>query len=99
MFQDLFERGICLMIQEQGKYFKHGNGNTIPSIFFLLEDEIGGTPMPVGVAVAPTLPDALTSLVPEHFDAEYYLFVTNSVGSKRIALFAVGAARRASTSE
>ncbi|MGB2984622.1 MAG: hypothetical protein WBE26_01955 [Phycisphaerae bacterium] len=54
------------------------------------EDSPGGTPMPVGVAVAARLPEKLASLVPEDFEAAYYLFVTNSVGAKRISLFAVG---------
>jgi DNA-binding beta-propeller fold protein YncE len=63
------------------------------------EDENGGTPMPVGVAVATILPDHLTALVPDDFEAAYYLFVTNSVGRKRVSLFAMGSARNAGTSE
>ena len=57
------------------------------------EDQPGGTPMPVGVAIAPTLPYPLTALVPDDFRAAYYLFVTNSIGTKRVSLFAVGSAR------
>ncbi len=57
------------------------------------EDRPGGTPMPVGVAVARTLPDRLSTLVPADFEVSYYLFTTSSVGSKRISLFAVGASR------
>ena len=57
------------------------------------EDQPGGTPMPVGVAVAVTLPEHLTRLVPADFDAHYYLFVTNSIGRKRISLFAIGTGR------
>ncbi|MFQ5460989.1 MAG: hypothetical protein ACE5E5_00005 [Phycisphaerae bacterium] len=53
----------------------------------------GGTPMPVGVAVARDLPPNITRLVPEGFQADYFFFVTNSVGSPRINLFAVGRAR------
>ncbi len=53
-------------------------------------DELGGTPMPVGVAVAPVLPEAVTRLVPEGFRAEYFFFVTSSIGRERISLFAVG---------
>jgi len=49
--------------------------------------------MPFGVAIADALPDRLTKLVPDDFDAKYYLFTTNSLGSKRISLFAVGADR------
>ncbi len=51
------------------------------------------TPMPIGVAVAATLPDALTSLVPADFDAQYYLFATDAAAPHRISLFAVGARR------
>ncbi len=50
----------------------------------------GATPMPFGIAVAENLPDNLESLVPEDFDAQYYVFVTNTIGRKRINLFAVG---------
>ncbi len=57
------------------------------------EDRPGGTPMPVGSAVAPALPDRLASLVPTDFAARYYLFMTNGFGSKRISLFAVGESR------
>jgi DNA-binding beta-propeller fold protein YncE len=56
------------------------------------EDEPGGTPMPVGVAVATELPDNVTALVPVDFRASYYLFVTNTIGRHRINLFAVGTA-------
>jgi DNA-binding beta-propeller fold protein YncE len=58
------------------------------------EDQPGGTPMPVGVAIAPALPDPLASLVPDDFDAVYFLFVTNSIGTKRISLFAIGRPRQ-----
>ncbi len=53
----------------------------------------GSTPMPFGVAVAPTLPRELAALVPEGFTAKYFLFVTNSVGPQRISLFAIGEGR------
>ncbi|MFH0982468.1 MAG: hypothetical protein V2A79_13160, partial [Planctomycetota bacterium] len=53
----------------------------------------GGTPMPTGLAVARSLPPALAALVPPDFHAEYFLFVANSVGDKRISLYAVGVAR------
>jgi DNA-binding beta-propeller fold protein YncE len=53
----------------------------------------GGTPMPVGVAVAGTLPDQAAALTPGDFEASYYVFVANSTGSKRISLFAVGSGR------
>ena len=71
--------------------------NTEGRLLMLLggvEDRAGGTPMPVGVAIAATLPERLIELVPSEFDARYYLFVTNSVGSKRIGLYAVGTGRR-----
>jgi DNA-binding beta-propeller fold protein YncE len=57
------------------------------------EDKPGGTPMPVGVAVASMLPERLSLLVPADFEAAYYLFTTNAIGSKRISLFAVGSGR------
>lgn len=53
----------------------------------------GGTPMPSGVAVAATLPAHLRNLVPPSFEADYYVFVANTVGDKRISLYAVGTAR------
>jgi DNA-binding beta-propeller fold protein YncE len=55
------------------------------------EPRPGATPMPVGVASAEGLPDGVASLVPVDFSAAYYVFVTNTVGSRRIGLFAVGA--------
>jgi len=55
----------------------------------------GGTPMPVGVTVANTLPDPIAGLVPDDFHATYFVFVTNSTGSRRISLFAVGSASTA----
>ncbi|MEK7755791.1 MAG: hypothetical protein AAB385_01105 [Planctomycetota bacterium] len=57
------------------------------------QDQPGGTPLPVGLAIAPSLPDRLASLVPSDFNARYFLFVSNSVGSGRISLFAVGERR------
>jgi sugar lactone lactonase YvrE len=54
---------------------------------------LGGTPMPVGVAIAPTLPPNLTSLVPANFDAQYFLFVSNTVGTQRMSLYAIGLGR------
>ena len=57
------------------------------------EDRLGGTPMPIGVAIAPDLPESLGSLVPDEFLADYYLFVANSIGTKRISLYAVGSVR------
>jgi hypothetical protein len=57
------------------------------------EDRPGGTPMPLGVAVADQVPDAIQALVPADFEAKYFLFVSNTIGSKRISLFAVGIGR------
>ena len=54
------------------------------------KDRIGGTPMPVGVAVAQDLPESITALVPADFRADYYLFISNTLGSRRLSLFAVG---------
>lgn len=56
------------------------------------EAETGGTLMPVGVAVATALPDSIARLVPSGFRASYYVFVTNTVGRRRINLFAIGSA-------
>ena len=56
-------------------------------------DEPGGTPMPLGVAVADLLPDTITSRVRDGFDVDYFFFVTNTVGTKRISLFAVVSAQ------
>lgn len=53
----------------------------------------GDTPLPVGVAVAPDLPPALRAqLVPPAFSVDCFLFVTNTVGAKRISLYAIGRA-------
>lgn len=57
------------------------------------EDEPGGTPMPVGVAVAESVPHRVASLVPDDFEADYFLFVSNTIGSKCISLYAVGVGR------
>jgi len=57
------------------------------------EQKPGGTPMPAGVTIAETLPQRLTALVPETFEADYFLFVTNTIGPKRISLYAVGRQR------
>jgi len=54
------------------------------------EDKPGGTPLPIGVAVASALPERLSSIVPNNFAAKYFFFVTNSIGSHRISLFAIG---------
>lgn len=54
----------------------------------------GQTPMPVDVAVARRLPHSIADLVPDDFQAAYYLFVTNTVGTRRINLFAIGTSRR-----
>ena len=50
----------------------------------------GNTPMPFGVTVAPMVPDNIAALVPIDFAADYYLFVSNRIGPRRIGLFAVG---------
>ena len=57
------------------------------------DDRPGGTPMPFGIAVAASVPDQIAALVPDDFAAEYFFFVTNSVGNRRISLFAAGQAR------
>ena len=50
----------------------------------------GATPMPVGVAIAPSLPESIASRVPAGFDTQFYLFASSSVGTNRISLFAIG---------
>lgn len=50
----------------------------------------GATPLPVGVAVATDVPANIRQLVPDGFLAEYFLFVSNSIGARRLSLFAVG---------
>ena len=45
------------------------------------------------MTVAPTVPERLARLVPADFNARYFFFVANSVGSRRISLFAVGERR------
>jgi len=57
------------------------------------EDRPGGTPAPVGVAVAAGLPPSLAAMVPQDFRADYYVFVSNTTGTKRMSLFAVGSKR------
>ncbi len=54
------------------------------------ENQPGDTPMPTGLAIAPDLPPAIRALVPQEFDAQYYLFVSNTLGSHRISLYAIG---------
>lgn len=56
-------------------------------------DAAGETPMPFGVAVAAQVPERIEALVPSDFAAEYYFFVSNTIGAKRINLFAVGKSR------
>jgi DNA-binding beta-propeller fold protein YncE len=54
----------------------------------------GRTPLPVGVAWANDLPEALRrDLLPDGFEATGFLFVSNTIGPRRISLYAVGAAR------
>ncbi len=56
-------------------------------------DTPGGTPMPFGVAVAESVPPNIARLVPDDFKADSFFLVTNSIGTKRISLFAVGTSR------
>lgn len=51
-----------------------------------------GPPIEVDSVTYPTylVPSTLSQLVPADFDVSYFLFVANTVGSKRISLFAVG---------
>jgi hypothetical protein len=52
--------------------------------------DAGGTPLPTGVAVARQVPDRVAGLVPAGFSADYFLFVSNSIGDRRISLYAIG---------
>lgn len=55
------------------------------------DEPLGGTPLPCGVAVAPKLPTSIADLVPSDFHADYFLFVANALGEKRLSLYAVDA--------
>ncbi|MFQ5430773.1 MAG: hypothetical protein ACE5E1_10730 [Phycisphaerae bacterium] len=57
------------------------------------DDTPGGTPLPVGVAVAEDLPESIKRSVPADFRADYFLFVSNTVGEMRLSLFAIGTRR------
>jgi hypothetical protein len=48
------------------------------------------SPMPSGVAVAEQWPAVMLELLPQSFEASFFVFVTNSVGERRIELYAVG---------
>jgi len=55
--------------------------------------ETNETLMPLGVAIAASLPSPVADLVPDGFSASYFLFVTSSTGDKRISLYAIGKQR------
>ena len=55
-------------------------------------DAPGGTPLPNGMVIAKVLPESIEDLLPAGFRPRYYLFVANTAGRKRLALFAVGEA-------
>ena len=57
------------------------------------DQTIGATPMPFGLAIAREVPDPIARLVPDDFRADYFLFVTNTLGANRINLFAIGGPR------
>lgn len=63
-------------------------------LLMLLGDDSGpaAVAMPSAVAVAPTLPESLAEAVPAGFHAEYFLFLAESVGDRRLSLYAVGSA-------
>ncbi len=54
------------------------------------EDQPAGTPMPLGIAIARDVPPLIRELAPATFDPKYYLFISNTVGSQRLSIFAVG---------
>lgn len=53
-------------------------------------DNPGGTPLPNGVAVSPRFPDSLRPLLPPDFHADYAVWVSDTTGTQRLSLFAVG---------
>ena len=42
---------------------------------------------------ADSLPSPIAALAGEDFQVDYFFFVTNTIGAKRISLFAVGSMR------
>jgi DNA-binding beta-propeller fold protein YncE len=56
-------------------------------------DRPGGTMMPNGIAIAEGIPEGLAWLIPPDFEPRYYVWVSNTAGSRRLALFAVGSKR------
>jgi DNA-binding beta-propeller fold protein YncE len=68
--------------------------NAQGQLLMLLGDRTGGNEVngaiPFGVAVAPSLPHAIASWVPDDFRASYFLFVSHSLGPERLSLYAVG---------
>jgi sugar lactone lactonase YvrE len=69
--------------------------NAIGQLLMLLggpEPDVGATPFPVSVAVTEDVPETIRGLVPAGFSAKTFLFVSNSIGAKRINLFAIGEA-------
>lgn len=53
------------------------------------DDCDGALPLPVGVAFAETLPEFLSGKVPAGYRANGYLLVSNTVGARRLSLFAI----------
>lgn len=53
----------------------------------------GKTPMPIGVTTAADIPDSIRAMIPDNFNPRYLLFVSNTVGDRRINLYAVGLSR------
>ena len=67
--------------------------NELGQLLMLLggpESLSAATAFPVSVAVAADVPENIRRLVPPGFSARTFLFVSNSVGEKRINLFAIG---------
>ncbi len=54
------------------------------------DDPSAGAPMPMGVAVAHSLPPNVANRVPAGFNADYFVFTTDTVARRRISLFAIG---------
>lgn len=66
--------------------------NTSGQLLLLLgraDEGDGALPLPVGVAFAASLPEFLAAKVPAGYRADGYLFVSNTVGARRLSLFAI----------
>lgn len=75
------EFGVVHVFNQQGQLLM---------VFGGPENKPGGTPLPFGIAIARDNPPALAKLVPPDFAPAYFVFVSNTVGNRRLSVFAVG---------